>query len=536
MRNFAAISAGGLSLIVATVAPAQQHDHAAAEKLGTVHFSTSCKPAVTGQFDRAVALLHSFEFGASIRAFGEVLAADSSCAMAYWGVALSRWSNPIAAGARSAAQLTAGRAAVDAGLRVGTMATERERLYLGAVAELYRNFERTPQRERQLAYERAMAELSARHPADTEAMIFHAIALTAAAPPTDKTYAMQLQAASILEPIWAKQPDHPGLAHYIIHTYDIPALASHANAAARRYALIAPSAAHAQHMPSHTFTRVGEWQRSIEANRRSGEIALRDASIAELLHALDYAAYAHLQLAHDSAVKAILDGLPALEARFDVNAVTGAAPGSAGVFALAAIPARYALERRDWAAAAALVPKPSGFPWTEAMVSFATSLAASHRGDTARARAGIDSLGAYRERLTRAGESYWAEQVAIQALGATAWLDFARRRVDSALTRMREAAAREDATEKNAVTPGPLVPARELLGDMLIELDRPREALAEYRATLAKEPNRFRALYGAMRAASLAGDREAAARYRTQLQALTASADRPGRPELRQIR
>jgi hypothetical protein len=536
MRKIVAISVGSLSIVVATAAAAQQHDHSAGERLGTVHFSTSCKPAVTAQFDRAVALLHSFEFGASIRAFSEVLATDSSCAMAYWGLALSRWSNPIAAGFRSPAQLESGRQAVDAGLRVGVDAPDRERMYLAAVSELYRDYERQPQAARQIAYKRAMGELSAKFPADTEAMIFHAIALTAAAPPTDKTYADQLQAGKLLEQLWARQPDHPGLAHYIIHTYDVPALADHAAAAARRYAVIAPSAAHAQHMPSHTFTRVGEWQLSVEANRRSGEIALRSASIAEALHASDYAAYAHLQMGHDSAAKAILDGLPALEARFDVNAVTGAAPGSAGVFAIAAIPARYALERRDWTAAAALVPKTSGFPWTEAMVHFARSLGASHSGDTSAARAGIDSVVAIRDRLSRVGEAYWAEQVAIQALGAAAWLDLVQRRADSALTRMREAATREDATDKNAVTPGPLAPARELLGDMLMELNRPREALSEYRATLTKEPNRFRALYGAMRAASLSGDRDAAGRYRALLRTLTAGADRPGRPELRQIR
>jgi hypothetical protein len=387
-----------------------------------------------------------------------------------------------------------------------------------------------------LAYERAMADVVARQPADTEAKIFYALALAASAMPTDKTYANQLKAGSILEPLWARQPDHPGLAHYIIHAYDVPALAPQAAAAARRYAMIAPSAAHALHMPSHTFTRVGQWESSIETNRRSMEVASRSGSIAEALHASDYAVYAHLQLAQDSAAKAVMDGLPGLAARFDVNAVTGAAPGNAGVFALAAIPARYALERGDWTAAAGLSPRASGFGWTEAMTYFARSLGASHLGDTVGARGAIDSLGAIRDRLATAREGYWAEQVAIQQLGAQAWLALAAHRPDSALAWMREAARREDATEKSAVTPGPLAPARELLGDMLLELQRPGEALAAYRATLEKEPNRFRSLHGAMRAATLAGDRAAATRYASALGTLTAKADVPGRAELREIR
>jgi hypothetical protein len=339
-----------------------------------------------------------------------------------------------------------------------------------------------------------MNELSIREPADTEALIFYAISLTASAPPTDKTYANQLKAGKILESLWAKQPDHPGLAHYIIHTYDSPALANKARAAAERYSLIAPSAAHALHMPSHTFTRVGMWEQSIDANTRSMKVALENGSISETLHAADYAMYAYLQLGKNSEAKAILDGLPALTARFNSTAITGAAPGSAGVFALAAIPARWALERRAWAEAAALEPKASAFPYTEAMTYFARSLGASHMGDTAKAKAGVDSLAAISERLSAGGESYWAEQVAIQHLIAQAWLDFADHRTDEALQTMREAVTREDATEKSAVTPGPLAPARELLGDMLMDLHRTSDARAEYRATLLKEPNRRHSL------------------------------------------
>ena len=493
----AAAAAAVLLMLPAFAAYPQKHAHpqkAQTEQLGTVHFRTSCSPAVAPQFNRAVALLHSFEFGASISAFNEVLAADSSCAMAYWGLALSRWTNPMAAGNRSVALLQQGRKFVEAAMRLGVRASQRERGYIHAVSRLYDDFEHKDQRTRIVAYERAMNELMTKYPEDTEAKIFYAISLAASAPPTDKTYANQLRAGSILEPLWTQQPNHPGLAHYIIHSYDHPPLAAKARAAARRYATIAPSAAHALHMPSHTFTRVGMWDASVTANNRSMQVAVSTGSIAEVLHAADYAMYAYLQMGKESEAKAILDGLPALAARFDPNAITGAAPGSAGVFALAAIPARWALERRAWAEAAALEPKASAYPYTEAMTYFARGLGASRTGNLATTKAAIDSLAAIQQRLNARGEQYWAEQVAIQHLVVRAWLDLAEHRETDALARMREAAALEDATEKSAVTPGPLAPARELLGDMLMELNRSAEASAEYRAVLQKEPNRRHSL------------------------------------------
>ena len=526
-RLVTSLAAGPLAAILLGLSPAralsQDHAHAAPAKgrLGTVHFPTSCKAELTPQFNRAIALLHSFEFGASIQGFSDVLAKDSTCAMAHWGIALSRWSNPMAPGLRSTAQLQSGKAASDAASRLGANATERERGYISAVTQLFADHERVPQPARVLSYERAMAALVEAQPADTEAKIFYALSLAASAPPTDKSYAKQLAAARILEPIWEKQPDHPGLAHYIIHSYDYPALADKAKAAAQRYSRIAPVAAHALHMPSHTFTRVGQWSSSVETNLRSMDVARRSASIGEALHAADYALYANLQMRRMTAARKILDELPAFEARFDPNAITGAAPGSAGVFAIAAIPARYALERRDWAAAAKLVPKPSAFAWTEAMTHFARALGASHTGDLPVARASIDSLEAIHPRLETKGEPYWAEQVAIQALIARAWLDRAERRDDASLEAMRQAAQREDATEKAAVTPGPLAPARELLGDLLMELGRPADALVEYRATLQKEPNRYHALDGARRAALASGDRAAAAKYASELRKLT---------------
>jgi hypothetical protein len=247
-------------------------------------------------------------------------------------------------------------------------------------------------------------------------------------------------------------------------------------------------------MPSHTVTRVGMWDESVNANKRSGDVALSSGSIAEALHAADYAMYAHLQMGREAEAKAILDGLPALAARFDPKAITGAAPASAGFFALAAIPARWALERSAWTEAAALEPKATDYPWTEAMTHFARALGASRTGDLVKAKASIDSLASIQQRLSAKGEGYWAEQVAIQHLAAQAWVDLAEHKESDALARMREAATREDASEKSAVTPGPLAPARELLGDMLVELNRSDEAKAEYRATLVKEPNRRRSL------------------------------------------
>ena len=502
--------------------PAQQHQHPSGqERLGTLHFQTSCAPRVAATFDRGVALLHSFEFGSSIATFEQVLASDSTCAMAWWGIALSRWLNPMTPNIRPAPLLERGRQAVEAGARIASGATERERAYLAAVAKLYADHERLDQRARLLAYESAMSQLSAAYPDDSEARIFHAISLSASALPTDKTYANQLRAGAMLEQMFAKQPDHPGLAHYIIHSYDYPALADRAAAAASRYADIAPSAAHALHMPSHTFTRVGMWRESVKTNLRSRDEALRTGAIAEVLHAMDYAVYANLQMRRDSAVRALLRDIPALAERFDPNAVTGAAPGSAGVFALAAMPARYALERDAWSEAASLTPTSSAFPYAEAMTWLARSIGASRIGDLDRARQAVDSLSAIHQRLLAAREAYWAESVAIQHLSASAWLALARGHADSAEALLRQAAMREDATEKAAVTPGPLAPAREQLADMYLERRQYRDALREYRESLKRDPNRYRSLDGAMRAAAALGDAAAEAGYRQLLARLT---------------
>jgi hypothetical protein len=305
-----------------------QHDaHATgAAKLGTVHFATSCRADAAQEFDRGVALIHSFEFGEAIPTFQRVVALDSSCAMAHWGMALSYWSNPLAPGARSAPQLEAGRNAVERGRLASAHATARERSYIDAVGQLYARYDSVPQRARVVAYEQAMLQVAQSNPDDSEAQIFHALAMLAAVDPADKTYARQLAAAATLEQLYATHPDHPGLTHYLIHAYDAPPLASRGVDAARRYSAIAPDAAHALHMPSHIFTRVGSWDASIESNTRAIASAKAEGSLAEAMHASDYSEYAYLQTGQDSAARAIVDGLPALRAKWDPKAIGTGAP------------------------------------------------------------------------------------------------------------------------------------------------------------------------------------------------------------------
>jgi hypothetical protein len=520
-------------LVLCRSAAGQQHEHGAAadERLGTVSFSTSCNPAAQKVFNRAVALLHSFEFGRALDAFAAALKADPSCAMAEWGTALSRWSNPFSPGLRAVPVLQRGRDAVNRAKALNPR-TARERAYIDAVSQLYDAFESVDQPTRIVAYRDAMQKVAAANPNDTEARIFYALAIAGAASPNDKTYAEQIKAGAILEQMIAKQPDHPGLAHYIIHSYDAPPLAARALTAARRYAKIAPSAPHALHMPSHTFTRVGSWQESIETNIASAEVAKREGSTAEELHTMDYRTYAYLQTGQDAAARRLLDGLPEVKARFDPDAIGSAAPGSAGVFALAAIPARYALERGAWAAAAKLEPQASRYLYPEALTYFARALGAARSNDAATARAAIDALRTIQDRLSEQKERYWAEQTDIQRRSASSWLALLEGRQDEALAEMRHAAALEDGTEKAAVTPGPLAPARELLGEMLLQLGRPGEALDELERTLQREPNRFRTVFDAATAASRAGDVGKARSYYELLLKTCARADDPGRPEL----
>ena len=502
-----------------------------AQKLGTVHFQNSCGPAVQESFNRGVALLHSFEFRRAIEEFGATVKADSTCAIAYWGLALSAWSNPFANAIRPAPQLQLGLGFIRAGRATGAK-TQREKDYIEAVGLLYENAHPTDQLTRLEAYSDAMHALSARYPDDPEASIFYALSLAISADPADKTYAKQLKGGALLENLARKYPDHPGIEHYIIHTYDVPPLAAHALHAANTYSGIAPSLPHALHMPSHTYTRVGDWQESIDANVKSVEAARRDKSGAEELHASDYRMYAYLQTGQDRAARKLLESIPQMQSDFDPTKPASAAPPAAGYFALAAMPARYALERGDWRAASQLAFNKSPTLYADAITHFARALGAARSGDTATASASIAELKRIRDDLANQNEKYWVEQSEIQIRGASAWLAFAQGRKQEALAIMREAAEREDATEKSAITPGPIAPARELLGEMLMEMKQPAEALKNFERTLKIEPRRFRTLAGAAVAALVVGDHAKSKKYYTQLVEITRRGDKPGRLEL----
>ena len=379
----------------------QEHQHGKGEKLGAVHFATSCSAEAQKEFDRAVALLHSFQFNHSIQGFNAALKSDPTCGIAHWGIALSQWSNPFAAGMKDNSQLQAGRESAERGKAAGAK-TERERAYIAAVASLYSNFESTSQQARLLDYRDAMEVLASKYSDDQEAQIFYALALAAAEEPTDKTYAARLKAGAILEKLFREEPNHPGLAHYIIHTYDVPSLAGKALIAARRYSDIAPDAPHALHMPSHTFTRVGYWQNSIDSNRAAAAASRREGQTAEELHASDYQVYAYLQTAQDEAARKVLEALPEIASRFDPRVVvSGAAGPDAGYFALAAIPARYAVERRDWQRATELQPRETPFLYTDAITWFARGIAAARLHDAAKAQASVAALQDIRTRLEK---------------------------------------------------------------------------------------------------------------------------------------
>lgn len=525
-------------LVALSVGPASAqmagHDHTSMERLGSVSFETSCNAEAQPRFNRAVALMHSFQFGPAIDGYRAALAADPSCAIAYWGIALSSWSNPFA-GFKSPLQLKQGLEAVQTG-RALKAKTSRERAYIEAVAHLYTDTAILDQDARTVAYERAMERLAADYPKDIEARIFYALALAVAADPADKTYANQLKSGAILEGLFAKYPDHPGLAHYIIHTYDEPALASRAAGAAKRYGAIAPSTPHALHMPSHTFTRIGDWQASIDTNLASATSARAAGQPADELHASDYMIYAYLQTGQDKAAGQLAEASVQMFSRFDPTKANGAAPASAAYYAHAAIPARYALERRDWARAARLEPTSSRFPYAESITYFARGLGAAHMKDAAAARLAISSLDQIHDKLVQQGEGYWAGQTDIQRREVAATLALEEGHVVEALTGMRQAADLEDKTQLASVTPGPLAPAREMLGEMLLGDNQPDEALAAFEASLVQEPNRFWSLYGAAKAAKRAGNGQSAKTYFQKLLAMSPHPDHSERRQLAEAR
>ena len=487
-----------------------QHEHhdggpLSAAQVGTVAFQTSCNPAVKMDFNRAVALLHSFWFPQARQEFEAILKQDSTCAMAHWGVALTHWGNPFG-GLRAPQIIAAGKAAIDKAQTTGSP-TQREKAYINAVAGLFSSDNVTNERARVVAYEVAMGQLAKENQADVEARIFWALAVAQTATPADKTYAANLRAANILEPLFKKMPDHPGLAHYIIHAYDAPPLAPLALNAARRYASIAPAVPHALHMPSHTFTRVGAWKESIDTNRKSAEAARATggpAAVGEELHALDYQTYAFLQLADDVSARKVVERTTEM-----ASAMTPAGP--AGAFASAAIPARYALERQAWAEAAALTVHPvPNMPYAEAITHFARAIGAARAGKPADAAADIERLAALKARLIEMKDPYWTEQVDIQRRVAEAWKVYAEGDKAKGLELLSAAADAEDLTDKSAITPGPIAPARELYGFMLLDAGRAKDAQAAFQKTMVKEPGRFLGLYGAGRAAEAAGNKAGA--------------------------
>src|SRR5712692_9530076 len=508
-----------------------QHLSGSLEKVGTVHFPISCNVGVQQPFERAVALLHSFWFEEAGKGFTSVTEMDPDCAMGYWGIAMSLWyplwEHP------SEAMLKQGWAAVQKAKAVGAK-TQRERDNIAAIETFYKDADKLDHRTRALAYEKAMEQLSLRYPQDHEASIFYALALLGTAQPTDKTYARQRRAAEILNKVLASEPEHPGVAHYLIHSFDYPQLAYLALPAARSYAKIAPSAPHALHMPSHIFTRLGLWQDSIQSNLASAAAAKNYAARTrpgtasfDQLHAMDYLVYAYLQGAQDRKAKQILD---------EIQPMGQADAEFAAAYAFAAIPARYALERRRWSEAAALVVHPAGFPWdrfryAEAITYFARALGATRSGDTAAASRDVEKLASIQKALAEGKDIYWATQVEIQRQAAAAWLAHAEGKNEEALKLMRSVAELEDSTEKHPVTPGPVVPARELLGELLLELKEPKLALKEFETAILAAPNRFNGLYGAAKAAELSGDREKARNFYAKLAAVSERSDGE-RPEL----
>ena len=530
---------GAVALSIATLVTglwaggAIAHDEPGA--LGQVRFPTSCSATVQPVFERGVALLHSFWYEEALKTFTSVTTTEPGCAMGYWGMAMSvyypLWQPP------SEAMLAKGRAALDRAAALN--ATPREKDYVAALATFYRDSDKLDHRTRAVAYEKAMEQLAARYPEDREASVFYALALDATAPPTDKTYANQLKAAAILEKVYAEQPNHPGVAHYLIHSYDSAPLATRSLTAARSYSKIAPAVPHALHMPSHIFTRVGYWQESIDSNLASAQagkayVAKQGGGYAwdQTLHADDYLVYGYLQTGRDGAARRVVE---------EIAEYRRAEPESpAAAYALVAVPARYALERRSWSDAAAITMPAITFPWArypwaEAIITYTHALGSARTGNVAAADKDVERLAALRDALTQTKNGYWADQVEVQRRAAAGFVARAKGNPNEALILLRSAAELESSADKHPVTPAAVVPARELLGDVLLEMNKPVEALKEYEATLVAEPNRFRSLYGAGRAAERAGDAAKARNFYTSAVSLCGSADTES-PELREAK
>ena len=527
-------SATAILAVGPTFGQDEKHSHGVpgAAKLGTVKFPTSCTPAAQPQFEKALTMLHSFFYPANFKAFEAVIQTDPQCAIAYWGLAIAQRPNPLI-GPFDEAALKNGLDAVQKGLALDPK-TERERDWLLAAEAFFKDYDKVPQDQRTLAYEQSMERLMQKYPDDSEAAIFYSLALNETALNSDKTYAKQLKAAAILEKIYREQPDHPGVAHYLIHSYDYAPLAERGLPFAKQYAQIAPAAPHAVHMPSHIYSMLGNWEDSVKANRSALE-AMRDeaamrwpgATHASAPHSWDFMQYAYLQMGQDAQARQVRDESNATT-KFPFDRLvlhTG----------LAAVAARYALERGAWQEAAQLEPRGSRWPQAEAITYFARGLGSARDGKPDMAQTNIDMLAQLRAKLEQAKQPYWAEQVQIQILAASAWKAHAQSNRDQALKLMRAAADLEDSSEKHVAMEHRLYPMRELLGDMLLEVKRPAEALTEYEASMQATPNRLRGLYGAAKAAELAKNKPKAKAYYEKLVVLTKNADTV-RPEMQQAK
>lgn len=513
-----------LLLGVAGAAQAQEHTHKHSNHaVGSVNFQVGCNPAAQQRMNTAVAMLHNFWLLEARKNFVAAAEADPACGVAYWGVALTHFGNPFAGGPGPEANKAGWEAAQKAATIGGSIA--RDQAYIAAAQELYRDHATVDNRTRMRNYAAALAKLHAADASDTETAVFNGLWLVATANPLDLTFAQQKKAADILNPLFVKYPHHPGLAHYIIHAFDSPSLARFAIDAAKRYAEIAPDAPHALHMPSHTFTRLGYWDESIKTNRRSADLESTPGAKA---HASDYMVYAYLQRGQDEAALAVLKEI-GLEPKGEDG--TGATDGIGGYNALA-MQARYALERDDWALASKLPMVANQPAFVQAVTRFARAIGSARSGNQAAARAEINELNKLVEALNAAKDPYWPIVVDAQRMAAEAWVAHLEGNHGGALDLARNAAEKEDLVEKHAVTPGPLIPARELLGDILMVHKQHDEALKAYEKTLEKEPNRARTILGAARAAKAAGKADLAKKYYSELTKLmTADSKRPALKE-----
>jgi tetratricopeptide (TPR) repeat protein len=487
------------------------------EKLGKVTFPTSCDPKVQSQFERGVAMLHSYWFTYGRKTFEAVLQQDPNCAMAYWGIAVDLLGNSLSA-PPSVKDAQAAWEALEKARAVGAK-TQRERDWIEALSTYYRDHDKVPLDARLLAYTKAMEQITQRYPDDYEAAVFYALTLQASAPKTDKGYTNQLKSAAILEKLLQQNPQHPGVAHFLIHAYDYPPLAEKGLAAARRYAGIAPAVPHARHMPSHIYSVVGLWEESIASNLSALEIQ------PDYYHASDFTVYAHLQLAQDAKAKAMIDKSVNTPQRGDRPMTLGS------YTALAAMPARYIIERADWVGAAALPATSIGRPQADSLIRFTRGLGMARSGDLAGAKGEIEALQALQKALEKNNDSYWANRTEEQVYAVSAWVAHKEGSRDQAVKLMRAAADREDASVKHVAMENRLYPMRELFADLLLEMGQAAPALGEFEAALKETPNRYRGFYGAARAAEAAGNRQKAADYFARLVSLSKNAD-TDRPEL----